>query len=242
VHSEALDEALEPFLNDGLVEEILFPIKSGKEAVVYCCRGGDRLDQQLVAAKVYKSRAHRAFRNDALYREGRVILNKRDARAAAKRTRHGRDVMSGTWTNHEWDTLRTLYAAGADVPMPLAHSGTGLLMEYIGNAEQAAPALRGAELSRHEATSIWERLLDNIQLWLSCYIVHGDLSAYNVLYDGTRAVVIDFPQAIDPRFNGNAYSLLLRDVENLARFFARYGVESDPSALVDQLWRSYERP
>lgn len=242
MHTEAVDEALEPFLTDGLVEDILFPIKSGKEAVVYCCRGGAKINHQLAAAKVYKPRAYRSFRNDAVYREGRVILNKRDARAAAKRTRHGQHVLSGTWTDHEWETLRTLHAAGADVPKPLARSGGGLLMEFVGDGDLPARTLKTAELSQRQAQEVWARLLDNIQLWLSRYIVHGDLSAYNVLYDGRRPVVIDFPQACDPRFNTNAYDLLVRDIENLARYFDRHGVECDAAALADDFWRAYERP
>src|SRR5205823_5849847 len=126
VHVETVDEALEPFIVEGLIEEILSTVKTGKEAVVYCCRAGAALNVELVAAKVYKPRSFRSFRNDAMYREGRVILNRRDARAYAKRTEHGRAVGSSLWTNHEWETLQLLYAAGADVPAPIAHSSGAL--------------------------------------------------------------------------------------------------------------------
>jgi RIO kinase 1 len=242
VHVETLDEALESFLIEGLISEVITIVKTGKEAVVYCCRAGAALDTGLVAAKVYKPRSFRSFRNDAVYREGRVILNKRDARAFAKRTRHGREVGSGLWTNHEWETLQLLHAAGADVPAPIAQSAGALLLEFIGDVDGAAPALKGCDLSTAEAHTAYATILRNVELWLRNNIVHADLSAYNVLYWQGQAYAIDFPQAVDPRFNMNAYSLLLRDVENITRYFARYGVTRDPSEVVEQLWRAYERP
>jgi RIO kinase 1 len=243
VHVETVEEALAPFIQDDLISEVNSVIKSGKEAVVYCCRAGPKVDAELVAAKIYKPRAYRSFRNDALYREGRVILNKRDARAAAKRTAYGHEVSSALWTNHEWEVLRQLHRAGADVPEPIAHSSGALLMEFIGSAaDGAAPLLKQAELSRAEAEEAYVRLLENVQLWLACYVIHGDLSPYNVLYWADRPVAIDFPQAIDPRFNLNAYTLLQRDLENIGRFFERFGIANEASALTEQFWAVYERP
>ena len=132
--------------------------------------------------------------------------------------------------------------AGADVPRPLARSGSALLLEYVGDQDGPASMLKDAQLTRDEGHAAWARLLENVGLLLACYVVHGDLSAYNVLWDGTRPVIIDFPQAMDPRFNGNAYSLLVRDLENLARYFARFGVDADASKIADELWGAYERP
>ncbi len=242
MHSDTLEAALEPFLADNLIVDVVCQVKSGKEATVYCCRGGPKLGGQLVAAKIYKPRGFRGFRNDAIYREGRVILDKRAARAAAKRTAFGHSVHEALWTSHEWETLRRLHSAGADVPRPLGHSHSGLLMEYIGDLDGPAPLLKGATLGRAEAEALFERLLDNVQLWLAYDIVHGDLSPFNVLFDGDKPVVIDFPQAVDPRVNGNAFNLLLRDIDNLARFFARFGVERDAFALAERYWSVWERP
>lgn len=242
MHIETIDEALEQFVVDGLIDEVLSVVKSGKEAVVYCCRAATALDVELVAAKVYKPRSFRSFRNDAMYREGRVILNKRDARAFAKRTEHGRSVGTALWTNHEWETLRQLYAVGGDVPAPFAQSAGAILLEFIGDEHEAAPALKGCDLTPPEACKTYTTILNNVELWLNNYVIHADLSAYNVLYWHGQPVVIDFPQAVDPRFNANAYSLLLRDVENINRYFARYGVTRDASEIVEDLWRAYERP
>jgi RIO kinase 1 len=243
LHTETLDDALEPFIDDRLISEVLYPVKSGKEATVYCCRAGPALKADLVAAKVYKALTFRSFRDDSVYREGRVIVDSRARRAAAKRTGFGQKVQSTLWTNHEWGVLKTLHKAGADVPEPLAHSSGGILLEFVGDADGAAPVLKDVKLSTAEAETLFERLLDNIQLWLSYDIVHGDLSPYNVLYRGPGdALVIDFPQAIDPRFNTNAFRLLTRDIENLARFFERFGVRRDAFSLAERYWSVWERP
>jgi RIO kinase 1 len=243
LHSETLEDALEPFIADGQIEAVLYPVKSGKEATVYCCRAGPALKSDLVAAKVYKERAFRSFRDDSVYREGRVILDARARRAAAKRTGFGQKVRSALWTNHEWTILRTLHAAGADVPEPLAQSSGGMLMEFVGDADRAAPVLKDVRLNTAEAEALFERLLHNVQLWLAYDIVHGDLSPYNVLYRGDGyGTVIDFPQAVDPRFNTNAFRLLWRDIENLARFFERFGVHRDAFSLAEGYWSTWERP
>ncbi len=242
MHTELLAEALGSFIEDGLVAEVLYPIKSGKEATVYCCSAGPRVTADFVAAKVYKPRAHRSFRDDSVYREGRVIVNQRDKRAAAKKTDFGEKVQSALWQNHEWDVLKVLKAAGADVPKPLARSSGGMLLEFIGDADGAAPVLKEVRLGPEEAQEMFDRLLDNVQLWLAYNIVHSDLSAYNVLYQAGAPVVIDFPQACDPRFNTNAFGLLLRDIENLARYFGRFGVRCDPFGLAERYWEVWERP
>jgi RIO kinase 1 len=241
--TETLDDALAPFIEDSLIEEVLYPIKSGKEATVYCCRAGPKLTAEFAAAKVYKERTQRSFRDDSVYREGRVIVNGRDRRAAAKRTAFGQRVQSALWTGHEWRTLKTLHAAGADVPEPLAQSSGAILLEFVGDGDGPAPVLKDVKLRTSEAEAVFEHLLENVQLWLAYDIVHGDLSPYNVLYraDG-EALVIDFPQAVDPRTNTNAFRLLTRDIENLARFFERFGVQRDAFRLAERYWSTWERP
>ena len=134
MHVETLESALDSFISEGLISEVLHMVKSGKEAAVYCCRAGTAIDADVLAAKVYKPRSFRSFRNDAMYREGRVILNRRDARAFAKRTEHGREVGSTLWTSHEWEVLSALFHAGADVPAPIAHSSGALLLEFVGDS------------------------------------------------------------------------------------------------------------
>jgi RIO kinase 1 len=241
VHPDTLSDAVDALTADGFIDEVLYPIKSGKEGTLYCCRAGPRIDAELAALKLYKEARFRAFRDDSLYRAGRVILDRRSARAAAKRSRYGQEVRSKLWTNAEFETLQLLHRAGADVPKPLALSGGAVVMEWIGDNEAPAPQLKDVHLSDDEAGVLWDRLMESVELWLACNIVHGDLSAYNLLYHEGRLVAIDFPQASDARTNANANLLLTRDLTNVAHFFSRFGVASDPYAIVDDLWDRFLR-
>ena len=242
MHTDLFSEAFEPFYADSLIREVLYLVRSGKEASLYCCRGDTKLDNRLVAAKLYKPRTGRAFRNDSVYQDGRVILNRHTARAVAKRTAFGREEQSTLWTAHEYEILRVLHSAGADVPKPIKGSSSAILMEWIGDADgEPAPQLREVELQPDEAQPLFDRLLANVELWLACNIVHADLSPYNLLYQPECLVAIDFPQAIDPRFNSRAYELLARDLDNVCRYFGRFGVEADPGALAVDLWDRFTR-
>lgn len=233
------EETLDPFFAEGLVTEVMRTIKSGKEAAVWLCRGGPAAGSPLVAAKVYRSRHRRNFKNDAIYKEGRVIQKRRIRVAVEKKTRFGRELEDGWWVNRESEALTTLHAAGADVPRPIAASGAAVLMEYIGDAKEAAPQLLRVSLDTEEAQRAFDRLLWNLELWLSRDVVHADLSAYNILYWEDRAIVIDFPQSIDARTNPNARELLARDLTHLCRHFARYGVEENAADLTEDLWSRY---
>jgi RIO kinase 1 len=241
LHFETVSEAIAPLIEDEIVDDVIYPVKSGKEATLFCCRGGRRAQAELVAVKVYKEQRFRSFRNDSVYQEGRVITNQRSARAVAKRTRFGREVQSTLWTNAEYETLRVLHRAGSRVPKPLARSAGAIAMEWIGDADAPAPQLKSVDLSPELAAVLFEQLLDEIALWLACNVVHGDLSAYNLLVRSGHLVAIDFPQACDPRFNLNAPSLLARDIENCCRYFARWGVEADASAIANDLWERFTR-
>jgi RIO kinase 1 len=241
VHFDTVSAAIEPLIDDELIEDVLYPVKSGKEATLYCCSGGVRARADLVAVKIYKPQQFRAFRNDSVYQAGRVILDRRSARAAAKRTRHGREVQASLWTNSEFETLRVLHRAGASVPRPIGQTSGAIAMEWIGDADAPARQLKDVHLDVVQAQAAFEELMRNVELWLACNVVHGDLSAYNVLWDAARSrlVAIDFPQASDPRFNANAQALLFRDIANVCRHFGRWGVASDADALAAELWERF---
>jgi RIO kinase 1 len=242
VHSEHISEAIEPLIADGIIQSVLYPVKSGKEATLFCATAGYRLWQcELVAVKVYKPQQFRSFKDDSMYRAGRVILDSRARRAAGKQTRYGREVRSSLWTNGEFETLRLLHSAGAKVPQPLGRTSGAMVMEWIGDAEGPAPQLKDIQLEPEHAQQLFEELRDNIELWLACNIVHGDLSAYNLLYYQAKLVAIDFPQASDPRFNANAESLLARDLSNVCRYFARWGVTAEAYDLAYDLWDRFIR-
>jgi RIO kinase 1 len=232
-------EAFDYFFGEGYVTRMVRPLSSGKEASVYVCRATDSAGGGLLALKVYRPRDHRSFKNDHLYKAGRVILNGHDRRAVAKKSRHGRAFEEGWWTNREWEVLEALHQAGADVPRPVASMEGAILMEYVGDEEAAAPQLRQAHLSPSEARPALDRLMWNVELALRHNLIHADLSPYNILWWESRATIIDLPQAVDPRSNPHASELLSRDVENVCRHFERYGVHSDPSAIARGLWTSF---
>lgn len=245
-----LQEALTDFYRDNLITDVLARVKGGKEANVYCCRAHPATGMELIAAKIYRPRAHRTLRNDAIYREGRLLLDNqgkgvlRDARlkrAVAHKTDFGQEIITFSWIEHEYDMLQTLHAAGADVPRPVAHVGHTILMEYFGDVNQPAPTLNSIRLPRARASAIFRRLLWHVELMLSHNRVHGDLSAYNVLFWQGRATVIDFPQAVVALHNPHAEALLHRDLERLCQYFAEYGVRADPAALADDLWGRFLR-
>ncbi len=238
--SESTDvSCLEAFVAEGLITDVLETVKSGKEATVYCCRASPLAGGGLLAAKVYRRREFRSFKRDAVYRQGRVILDARFRRAVAKKTRCGRAVQSGMWVAGEFETLKLLHQAGADVPAPVAQAGSAILMEYVGGPQLPAPALSSLRLAEQEARKLLDRLLQNVELFLACDRVHADLSAFNILYWQGTAKIIDFPQAVDPRFNPDAYALLRRDLENLCRYFARCGVTADAARLAERLWHRF---
>lgn len=231
--------SLEEFCYENLITDVLGSLQTGKEATVYCCRAHPSTGAEFLAAKVYRPLAYRSFRDDAVYQEGRVIVDRRLRRAYRKKTRTGRQVQFGLWVEHEFETLKMLHAAGADVPRPVARSGPAVLMEYVGDAESAAPLLRNVSLARGEAKLLFDVVRRNVELFLACNRVHADLSAFNILYSQEGLKIIDFPQAVDPRFNLNALALLERDIHNVCRHFERYGVHSDASALARGLWRRF---
>lgn len=232
---------LDDFIESEWIDEVLYRIKPGKEATVLCCRGGSRSPVDLIAAKVYHDREFRGFANDAVYQQGRVITDRRAARAFVNKTRFGRTVQSGLWTAGEYETLRLLYGAGADVPRPLTCSSEVILMEFVGDDGGPATLLSRASPSPGEARDLFERLLRNIELWLAHDRIHADLSPFNILYWAGGLTVIDFPQAVDPRASPKARELLWRDIDNVCRYFARHGVHADPNRLAGDLWFRFVR-
>jgi RIO kinase 1 len=260
---------LEPFFDQGLIEDVIGLIKTGKEASVFCCRAGaalaDHLEQArgyavggsmalagvtprvsrpgLVAAKVYRAAQYR-FKNDAVYQEARAreLGLRGSALRAFEKRRHsttGRQVQAGTWQHREYDCLEELYDAGADVPKPIAAAENAILMEYFGDEVEAAQQLNRVRLGAAEAGPLFQRLMNNIELFLAMNRVHGDLSPHNILYLQGDMRIIDFPQAVDPRFNRHAHDLLARDVDNVCRYFTAYGVEADAWAVTEDLWRRF---
>lgn len=239
-HPDGIPEGMDEFIEEGFVGEVLNTIKAGKEATAYLCRGTAKLGAEFAVAKVYHERERRNFGNSATYEAGRVILDTRARRAVASTTEFGRTAQMALWVDHEFEVLSQLQYAGADVPEPYLSTERAILMSHIGGNE-SAKQLQQARLTPEEAAGALERLLWNVELMLREHVVHGDLSAFNVLWDGERPWVIDLPQAVDARMNPNARALLERDIGNLERYFRRYGLEVDAARLASRLWGRYRR-
>lgn len=246
-----LRDSLRPFVDRGLLEDVYALIKGGKEANVYLCDSPSELGNGLIAAKVYRPRQFRNLRNDKMYREGREILDSRgekvfnqdnrEMRAIRKKTSFGQSLTHTSWLMHEYGTLTQLYAAGVSVPRPISAGENAILMEYIGGRNQPAPLLHAVSLSHAEALRLHREVLRCITVMLSQRMIHGDLSAYNILYWEGNVTLIDFPQVTVADANSNAYSILRRDVVRVAEYFAAQGVDSDPLADVNALWDEHVR-
>jgi RIO kinase 1 len=239
--------SLAHFYEQDLIRDVLHVVKSGKEATVYCCAAEPATGMGYLAAKIYRPRMFRSLRNDAVYREnriqrdeqGRAIRDRRHQRGAVKKTDRWRADQVNSWIAYEFETQRLLSEAGADVPRPISQVGNAVLMEYIGAPGVPAPLLREVTLAREEAQPLFDRLLRTIDLFLACGRIHGDLSAYNILYWEGALTVIDFAQAVDPRRNSGMYALLERDLNRVCRYFARHGVTADARAIARELWHRY---
>jgi len=246
---EWLLDSLRVFYEMNLISDVLARVRGGKEANVYRCQATSKAGMSLAAAKVYRPRKFRNLRNDALYREGRSYLKAdgkaiknnehRLMRAIGKKTQMGEQLEHTSWLMYEYTTLQKLYQAGAAVPQPLAVGDNAILMGYCGDEFMAAPTLNTVTLQAAEASALFDAVISNVELMLQVGLVHGDLSAYNVLYWEGQITLIDFPQVIDYHSNPSAYHILRRDITRICEYFASQGMMRDPQAITDRLWRYY---
>ena len=218
-------------ITEDFVDERLGLLKTGKEASVFLVErtSGDR--RCLLADKSYKSLQRRSFRQDSIYREGRTFRSRRMQKAAAAGSVYGKRLLNRQWMDTELNVMRALWERGGSVPYPLESTGNGVLMEYIGDEEQAAPRLVHSQVPRAALGNLFEQVREEIFLIVEAGYVHGDLSAYNILVWDQRLWVIDFPQAVDISVNPHALDLLHRDVVNVCTWFDRRGCAADASAL-----------
>jgi len=233
---------LEYFFDEGLIDEVLRPIKSGKEASVHLCRANPRTTgEELAALKLYHPLDRRDFRDESMYRDGEWIKERRVRVALEKKTRFGREVQGMIWVDREWETLRTLSAGGAHVPRPIECTGDAILMSYIGDVDFAAPQLRSCDVEdTDEAEALVDQVLQAIERMLFLNVVHGDLSPYNLLVWEGQVIVIDLPQAVDPRKNRHARAFLERDVERVCEWASHHGVGRPAGRIAGDLWTGWE--
>ncbi len=231
-----IPNSLTSLADQGIIDEVVRPLMSGKEAEVFLVRAGG----ELRVAKVYKEAQNRSFKNRAEYTEGRKVRNSRDQRAMSKRSSHGRAQDEAAWRSTEVDMIYRLRGAGVRVPTPYHFIDGVLIMELITDAEGSpAPRLAEVSLSPDEAVQVFDRLLAEVIRMLCAGVVHCDLSDFNVLLGADGPVVIDFPQSVDASSNQNARKLLLRDVDNLQRFLSRFVPSRRPRPYAQEMWELY---
>ncbi len=229
---------LQPLLEDGLIDDVISQLMSGKEAQVYVVRSGGVLR----CAKVYKEAGKRSFKQAVQYQEGRKVRNSRSARAMDKRSRYGQQEAEQAWLNAEVDALRRLGAAGVRVPATHGFVDGVLLMDMICDEEgYPAPRLNDVTLSAEDALEFHARMITEIVKMLCAGIVHGDLSEFNVLLSHSGPVIIDLPQAVNAAGNNSAAAMLLRDVENMARYFGRFAPQLRRTEYGREIWSLYEK-
>ena len=229
-------QRLAPLLEDGLIDDVVRQLMSGKEATVYVVRCGD----EVRCAKVYKEANKRSFRQSVDYTEGRKVKNSRQGRAMAKGSKFGRESQEAAWQSAEVDALYRLANAGVRVPEPYNFYEGVLLMELVVDANgNAAPRLNDITLSADEARVHHQSLIKQVVRMLCAGIVHGDLSEFNILMSADGPVIIDLPQAVDAAGNNNARTLLERDVSNLSDYFGRFAPELLTTEYGKEIWALY---
>ena len=224
---------IQPLVDDGLVDEVISQLMSGKEATVYMVRCGD----DIRCAKVYKEAIKRSFKKAAQYQEGRKSRNSRRARAMEKGSKYGRDQQESAWQNAEVDALYKLAEAGVRVPHPFGCFDGVLLMELVTDDEgDVAPRLNDVVMPAEQALEDHTLVMHYVKLMLCAGIIHGDLSEFNVLVDDYGPVIIDLPQAVDASANNNAKAMLKRDVINMTNYYGQFCPDLKQSKYADEMW------
>lgn len=230
--------ALQPLIDDGVIDEVIRALKSGKEATVYLVRSGE----ELRCAKVYRDMRQRSFQRRAQYQEGRKMRGSRQTRAANKSTRFGRSEQEAAWKNAEVDALYQLQAAGVRVPKPYGYFNDTLIMELVTDADgQPAPRLGEVDLSPELARQYHEFLIQQIVRMLHSGLIHGDLSEFNVLVAADGPVIIDLPQVVNAAGNNGALAMLERDVNNIRGTLSRFAPELLGTEFAREMWSIYQR-
>jgi RIO kinase 1 len=233
-----IPDRLIPLLEQGLIAEVVRPLMSGKEAAVYIVHTGT----DFCVAKVYKDAEHRSFRQRAAYTEGRQVRNSRQRRAMEKGSKYGKEQVEAAWQTAEVDALYRVRAAGVRVPNPIVYSEGVLLMELVLDQQgEVAPRLCDCTFTPGEAWITHEFVIRQVVRMLCAGLIHGDLSEYNVLMAWDGPVIIDLPQAVDAAGNRSAPALLVRDVNNLTAFLARFAPDLAETRFGEEIWSLYER-
>ena len=231
-------KGLQPLIDDGVIDEVVRSLKSGKEATVYVVRSGTHLR----CAKVYRDMAQRSFQRRAQYQEGRKVRGSRESRAMNRSTRFGRKEQEHEWKNAEVDALYRLVAADVSVPRPFGYFNDVLIMELVRDASgDPAPRLGEVELTPDVAREYHSFLMQQVVRMLSLGLIHGDLSEFNILLAAEGPVIIDLPQVVNASGNNAAFAMLERDINNIRATLGRFAPELLQTEFAREMWALYEQ-
>ena len=231
-------KGLQPLIEDGVIDEVVRSLKSGKEATVYVVRSGIHLR----CAKVYRDMAQRSFQRRAQYQEGRKVRGSRETRAMSRSTRFGRREQEHEWKNAEVDALYRLVAADVRVPRPFGYFNDVLIMELVTDElGNPAPRLGEVELTPDIARQHHGFLMRQIVRMLSIGLIHGDLSEFNVLLAPEGPVIIDLPQVVNASGNNAAFAMLERDTNNIRSTLGRFAPELLQTEFAREMWALYQQ-
>ena len=232
-----IPKRLQSLADDGLIDEVITQLMSGKEAQVYVVSSHG----EICCAKVFKEAKQRSFKQAVAYQEGRKVRNSRQARAMSKKSRYGQKEQEDAWLNAEVDALYRLANAGVRVPKPQGFIDGVLLMEMIRDAEgHAAPRLDDVTLTPEQARRYYDKIIRDVVRMLCAGLIHGDLSEFNVLLAPDGPVIIDLPQAVNAAGNNSAQRMFERDVDNMRRYFGRFAPELLATDYGKEIWALYE--
>jgi RIO kinase 1 len=232
-----IPKRLQPLVDDGLIDEVLYQLMSGKEATVYAVQCGT----EVRCAKVYKEAMKRSFKKAAQYQEGRKVRNTRRARAMEKGSKFGRKQQEDAWQNTEVEALFKLAKAGVRVPEPFGCYEGVLLMELVTDDNgEVAPRLNDVSMSAEQAIEDHAMVMIYVMRMLCVGLIHGDLSEFNVLVDDYGPVIIDLPQVVDAAANNNAFSMLQRDVRNMTEYYGLFAPELTRTFYAEEMWTLFE--
>ncbi len=233
-----IPKRLQPLIDEGLVDEVVRPVTSGKEAEVYIVWSGGKLR----AAKVYKEAEKRSFKNRADYLDGRGSRGTRGERAQKRGGRFAKEQEESAWYEAEVLALEKLSAAGVRVPKPRGFLDGVLLMDLLLDMEgEPAPRLADCDFEEDEARELFGWVIVEVQRMLCAGVVHGDLSEYNILLAVDGPVIIDLPQMVNAAASQVARKLLVRDVANVRAFLGRFAPDLEATRYAEEMWRLWER-
>ena len=209
--------------NKGYIRELGGSISTGKEANVFYAVG----NEGETAVKIYRIQSSTFKAMDP------YIL--KDPRFT--HIRHSRKDIIFAWTQKEFQNLLRINKAGIRSPTPITCDRNVLLMEFMGEDNIPYPSLKEVKISDEDAQLFYDQIIESMRrMYVRASLVHADLSEYNILIDieNMEAVIIDVGQAVTLN-HPNARDFLLRDVENIRRFFKKYGVGEETKTILEKI-------